>query len=156
MLTKDGVISHVNERLRKALDRPRSSLMQGHLATLLNETNQSLLETEIMAAMQSGAPWQGPLQLARGDDKSAWVQCTFIPVTSASNTLSEIAIVASDVTETRTGVSDSRFNNPLELIQDQVIVMRPGTFELMYVNSSAHQLLIGERMGGTWKCEDSL
>lgn len=151
MLTKDGVISHVNERLLKALDRPRSSLMQNHLATLLNETNQSLLETEIMAAMQSGAPWQGPLQLTRGDDKSAWVQCTFIPVTSASNTLSEIAIVASDVTETRTGVSESRFNNTLELIQDQVIVMRPGTFELMYVNSSAHQLLIGERMGGTWK-----
>ncbi|UWR13571.1 PhnD/SsuA/transferrin family substrate-binding protein [Sulfitobacter mediterraneus] len=151
MLTKDGVISHVNERFLSALDRPRGSLLQNHLAELLNETNQSLLETEIMASMQSGAPWQGALQLTRRDDKAAWVQCTFIPVTSASNTLSEIAIVASDVTETRTGVSESRFNNTLELIQDQVIVMRPGTFELMYVNTSAHQLLIGERMGGSWK-----
>jgi signal transduction histidine kinase/ABC-type phosphate/phosphonate transport system substrate-binding protein/protein-tyrosine-phosphatase len=151
MLTKDGMISHVNEKFLSALDRPRGSLLQNPLSEILNETNQGLMETEIMASMAAGAPWQGALQLKRSDDKPAWVQCTFIPVTGASNKLSEIAIVASDVTKTREGVSESRFNNTLELIQDQVIVMRPGTFEMMYVNKSANQLLITGRMGGDWR-----
>ena len=42
MLTKDGVISHVNERFLNALDRPRGSLLQNHLAELLNETKSKL------------------------------------------------------------------------------------------------------------------
>lgn len=69
--------------------------------------------------------------------------------------LTEIAIVASDVTQTRSGVSEKRFNNALELIQDQVIVLRPGSYEMMYVNTSAEQLLITERMGGDWRGKKS-
>ena len=101
-------------------------LIDSPLSEVLQQTNQKTLEGVIMASMQAGVPWQGPLQLVRRDGKTAWMQSTFIPVTGASNDLSEIAIVASDVTKTREGVSETRFNNTLELIQDQVIVMRPG------------------------------
>lgn len=150
MLTKRGKISHVNDHFVSALDRPRSSLVSSSLEDIVDETNQELIESQIMPAMKAGATWQGALQLRKKDGKVAWVQCTFIPVTSTSNDLSEIAIVASDVTQTRAGVSEERFNNTLELIQDQVVVLRPGNLDILYVNTAAGRRLIGDRMGGDW------
>lgn len=151
MLTKDGDISHANDRFLNVLDRSRSSIIDTPLKELLRATNQELLEEQIMEAMQAGAPWQGPLQLIKEDGKSAWVQSTFIPVTGTSNKLSEIAIVASDVTKTREGISESRMTDTLELIQDKVVVLRPGNLKIMHMNSSAEKALIGDRMGGEWK-----
>lgn len=150
MLTKDGEISHVNDHFVSALDRTRSSLVRSPLASILDETNQELMQSQIMRAMKAGATWQGALQLLKQDGKLAWVQCTFIPVTGTSNKLSEVAIVASDVTKTRAGVSEKRFNNTLELIQDQVVVLRPGTLDVLYVNAAAGKRLIANRMGGDW------
>ncbi len=151
MLTKDGMISHVNEHFVTALDRSRSSLVHNPLADILDETNQEMLQLQIMKAMNASVTWQGALQLVKNDGKAAWVQCTFIPVTGTSSELSEIAIVASDVTQTRAGVSEKRFNNTLELIQDQVVVLRPGKLEILYANSAAEERLIRDRMGGNWK-----
>ena len=150
MLTKDGRISHLNDQFANALNRSRNMLIDSPLSEVLQQTNQKTLEGVIMASMQAGVPWQGPLQLVRRDGKTAWMQSTFIPVTGASNDLSEIAIVASDVTKTRKGVSDTRFNDTLELIQDQVVVMRPGTLEIIYANTAAVQKLSEERVGGSW------
>ena len=151
MLTKDGKISHVNEHFVTALDRSRGSLMHRPLSEILNSTNQDTLEEQIMTAMEAGVPWQGALQLRKQDGNAAWVQSTFIPVTGASKKLSEIAIVASDVTKTREGVSETRFNNTLELIQDQVIVMRPGDLQINYANLAAEETLVKQRMGGEWR-----
>ena len=64
-----------------------------------------------------------------------------------SNELSEIAIVASDVTKTRAGASEKRFNNTLELIQDQVLVLDPKQLEIMYANAASES---------TWTLEDGL
>lgn len=150
MLTKNGVISHVNEHFVLALDRSRSSLVNNPLYEVLNETNREMLTSQIMEAMNAGVTWQGALQLVKSDGKAAWVQCTFIPVTGSSDKLSEIAIVASDVTQTRAGATEKRFNNTLELIQDQVIVLRPGRLEILYANSAAEKRLVGDRMGGEW------
>lgn len=151
MLTKDGAISHVNERLLTMLGRSRHALIQHQLSDVLSDTNQENVIKEIMDAMNIGVTWQGALQLEKEDGKVAWVQCTFIPVTGSSDKLSEIAIVASDVTQTRSGVSEKRFNNTLELIQDQVVVLRPSNLEIMYANAAAVQRLITERVGGDWK-----
>ena len=151
MLTKDGIISHMNEQFVTALKRSRNSLMNTPLAEIMKETNQQMLEGEIMAAMNAGVPWQGALQLTKQDGKSAWVQSTFIPVTGTSRKLSEIAIVASDVTSTRKGVSENRFNDTLELIQDQIVVMRPVSLEITYANTAAVQTLFEDRIGGSWK-----
>ena len=151
MLTKDGVISHVNDRFLSVLGRTRKSLIDQPISDILRATNDDLLRTQIMAAMHAGAPWQGAVQLAREDGKTAWVQSTFIPVTGVSNKLSEIAIVASDVTKTREGVSETRFNDTLELIEDKVVVLRPGTLEVLHMNTAAAATLVGERMGGEWK-----
>ncbi|MFC6639646.1 PhnD/SsuA/transferrin family substrate-binding protein [Sulfitobacter sp. JBTF-M27] len=151
MLTKDGIISHMNEQFVTALKRSRNSLMNTPLAEIMKETNRQMLEGEIMAAMNAGVPWQGALQLTKQDGKSAWVQSTFIPVTGTSRKLSEIAIVASDVTSTRKGVSETRFNDTLELIQDQIVVMRPVSLEITYANTAAVQTLFEDRVGGTWK-----
>ncbi|NNK16423.1 MAG: PhnD/SsuA/transferrin family substrate-binding protein, partial [Sulfitobacter sp.] len=151
MLTKDGVISHMNEHFVTALERSRNSLMNRPLLEIMKETNQQLLEDQIMAAMHAGVPWQGALQLVKENGKAAWVQSTFIPVTGTSRKLSEIAMVASDVTKTREGVSETRFNNTLELIQDQVVVMRPGCLEISYANAAADDSLFKGRVGGSWK-----
>ena len=151
MLTKDGVVSHVNEHFLKVLGRTRSSVMHNKLSEIMRDVGDETLQKAIMSAMEAGVPWQGALQLVKEDGKSAWVQSTFIPVTGTSNKLSEIAIVASDVTKTREGVSETRFNNTLELIQDQVIVIRPGKMDIMYANSAAVKMLVTERMGGEWK-----
>ena len=159
MLTKDGIISHMNEHFVAALNRSRNSLMNKPLIEIMKETNQQMLEDQIMAAMHAGVPWQGALQLVKEDGKAAWVQSTFIPVTGASRKLSEIAMVASDVTKTREGVSETRFNNTLELIQDQVVVMCPGSLDITYANAAADQSLFKGRVGGSWmgrKAEDFL
>lgn len=151
MLSATGVISHVNERFTHILGRSRKALVETQVAELLTEKDRALLQTEIVKAMEVGAPWQGALQLKKEDGGFAWVQCTFIPVTRTTNELSEIALVASDVTQTRKGVSEERFQNTLELLQDQVVVIRPGTLEILYCNAAAEQRLIKERTGGDWK-----
>lgn len=151
MLTKDGVISHVNDHFVAVLDRSRGSLVQNPFADILDESNQDVLKSQVMRAMQAGATWEGALQLLKSNGKAAWLQCTVIPVAGASKALGEIAIVASDVTQTRAGVSEKRFNNTLELIQDQVVVLRPGTMDVLFVNAAAENRLIKGRMGGGWK-----
>lgn len=151
MLTQDGNISHVNQRMLDTLGRDRTGLVKRPLTEILRDTEHEQLEQEIMKSMNSCVPWQGALQLTKGDGSAAWVQCTFIPVTSASDKLSEIAIVASDVTETRSGVSEERFNNALELSEDQVVVLRPETLDILYANVAASNTLFWNRFGKDWK-----
>ncbi|NRB02700.1 MAG: PhnD/SsuA/transferrin family substrate-binding protein [Rhodobacteraceae bacterium] len=147
MLTKNGQISHVNDHFRKVVGNSKAELVGSQFDDFLGGTDQETLAGEIKMAMEAGKTWQGPLQLAGGEERKAWVQCTFVPVTSMSNELSEIAIVASDVTKTRAGASEKRFNNTLELIQDQVLVLDPKQLEIMYANAASES---------TWTLEDGL
>ena len=147
MLTKNGRISHVNDRFVAAVERSKGELLGSPLIDILGSSDQDMLAGEIQLAMESGVTWQGPLQLTKKDDQKAWVQCTFVPVTSMSNELSEIAIVASDVTKTRAGVSEKRFNNTLELIQDQVLVLSPNALKVMHANAAA-EAMFADRVSG--------
>jgi len=151
MLTQDGRISHVNDRFCKMSDRSRQDVLDLPLASLLNDRDRDVLLEEIMTSMAGGAPWNGPLKILKQDGTPAWVQCSCIPVTGADDTLSEVALVATDVTQTRKGISDERFKDSLELIDDQVVVLRPSTLEMLYCNKAAEQRLVYDRMGGDWK-----
>lgn len=151
MLTREGIISHVNDRFLDIVSGKRSALVNTPLADLLGDQERDTVLKDITTALKQGAPWRGSLCLNIHKDKATWVQCTFIPVNSASETLSEVALVATDVTTIRTGVSEKRFQNTLELMQDQVIVMRPGTFDVLYCNTAAINNLSLNRMGGVWQ-----
>jgi len=151
MLTRDGRISHVNSRFCSVADRRRQDVLNKPLAILLNEGDADGQLEEIVNSMQMGAPWNGTLQIKREDGGIAWIQCSCIPVTGVNDKLSEIAVVATDMTQTRKGISDERFNDSLELIDDQVVVMRPETLEMLYCNKAAAQRLVKDRMGGDWK-----
>ena len=151
MLSHEGVISHANTQFQDAIGRPRTNLINKPLVTLLDERNQVTFNTEIFPAMETGTPWRGTLLLQKENGKSLWLQCSFVPVMENSKELSEIAIVASDMTATREGVSEARFNNTLELLQDHVVVFSPETYTLMYVNSSVTRHLLDERLGASWK-----
>lgn len=151
MLRPNGRISHANDNFCSATGRDRVDLTGTYLKDILPEQEQGLLEDDIMKAMQVGAPWDGPLKILKDDGSIAWAQCTVIPVASADNKLSEIAVVATDMTKTRKGISDESFQDSLELIEDQVVVLRPGTLDLMYCNRAANQKLIEDRIGGTWQ-----
>ena len=150
MLTRDGIISHVNDRFLRSSERTRQDLIKRPLSSLLGDTDQAVLTDEIMSSMELGIPWAGALKINK-EDGATWVQCTFIPVTSSSEQLSEVAVVATDVTKTTQGVSEKRFHNTLELIQDQVYVMRPGSFELLHCNDAAAQRLAKRSVGSAWQ-----
>jgi len=150
MLTRDGNISHVNERFLKASERSRQGLINQPLDILLDEGDHTVLSEEIMTSMELGVSWSGALKLNKEDGSSAWVQCTFIPVTSSSEQLSEVAMVATDVTKTTQGVSEKRFHNTLELIQDQIFVMRPDNFEFLHCNQAAERQLAKRSIGSDW------
>lgn len=151
MLRPDGRITHVNDSFCETSARERDSLLGQPLALFLGEQEQELLEADIMAAMDMGSPWDGPLKIMREDGTAAWAQCTVIPVSGAENELSEIALVATDMTQTRKGISDESFHDSLELVDDQVVVLRPGSLDLLYCNRTATQRLIADRVGGGWK-----
>lgn len=151
MLKLDGRISHVNDSFCETTARDRSSLLGTPLSDLLGEREQEILNDDIMKAMEVGAPWDGPLKIMREDGTVAWAQCTVIPVSGAGDELSEIAVVATDMTQTRKGISDESFHDSLELIDDQVVVLRPGTLDLLYCNKTARKRLIEDRVGGSWK-----
>lgn len=150
MLTQDGRISHVNERFCKMADRTRKEMLEQPLTRFLNAHDTELMQ-EIMTSMQVGAPWNGPLKILKEDGSTAWVQCSCIPVTGADAELSEVAVVATDMTKTQKGISDERFKDSLELIDDQVVVLRPSTLQMLYCNKAAEQRLVRNRMGGDWK-----
>jgi PAS domain S-box-containing protein len=150
MLTLDGKISHVNERFIQASDRVRKDLLGKPLSTFLVERDKEILAKEIMSSMKVDAPWSGPLQIKKEDGTSAWIQCSFIPVTGAEGKLAELAVVATDMTATHDNISEEQFNDTLELIQDQVVVLRPGTLEILHCNRAAEMLFIGKRTKGAW------
>ena len=151
MLTRDGQISYVNDRFCQMAGRSRRDILNKPLATLLPDLEAKAKIEEIVKSMQVGAAWDGPLQIHKEDGTSAWVECSCIPVTGANDQLSEIAVVATDMTQTRKGISDERFNDSLELIDDQVVVLRPDTLEMLYCNKAAARRLVRDRMGGDWK-----
>ncbi len=151
MLTREGRISYVNDRFCQMADRRHRDILNKPLATLLDELDADSRIQEIVASMQVGKAWNGPLQIRKEDGSSAWIECSCIPVTGAHDQLSEIAVVATDMTETRKDISDERFNDSLELIDDQVVVLRPDSLEMLYCNKAAAQRLVRDRMGGDWK-----
>lgn len=151
MLTGEGRISYVNDRFCQMADRRHRDILNKPLATLLDELDADSRIQEIVASMQVGKAWNGPLQIRKEDGTSAWIECSCIPVTGAHDQLSEIAVVATDMTETRKDISDERFNDSLELIDDQVVVLRPDSLEMLYCNKAAAQRLVRDRMGGDWK-----
>jgi len=151
MLRPNGKISHANESFCQTTGRSRSDLLGTPLAEILPEREQGILQSDIMKAMEVGAPWDGPLKILRQDGSAAWAQCTVIPVSGSGDELSEIAVVATDMTQTRKGISEDSFNSTLELIEDQVVVLRPGTLDLLYCNRTANQKLIEDRIGGSWQ-----
>lgn len=151
MLRPNGRISHANENFCETTGRLRDDLLGTPLKEILPSQEQEILEAEIMKAMEVGAPWDGPLKILKQDGSVAWAQCTVIPVSGTGDDLSEIAVVATDMTQTRKGISEESFNNSLELIEDQVVVFRPGSMELLYCNQTANEKLIENRVGGTWQ-----
>jgi PAS domain S-box-containing protein len=153
MLNKEGEISYVNRQFCETTDYGRNDLLSRSFANLLHGSQKKLLENEISAHIKSGSPWNGSLQLLRSDDTVAWAQCTIIPVTKTGNELSEIAVVASDVTQTCAGVSTESFHDSLELISDQVIVLLPKNLEILYCNKAAEQQFLTSCRDGNWKGE---
>ena len=151
MLTRDGRISYANDRFCQLADRRRRDILNQPLATLLPASEADARMEDIVNSMQIGKAWDGPLQIRKEDGSSAWVECSCIPVTGANDQLSEIAVVATDMTQTRKGISDERFNDSLELIDDQVVVLRPDTLEMLYCNKAAARRLVRDRIGGDWK-----
>ncbi len=151
MLKPDGRISHVNDSFCETSARARADLLNRPLSELLPKREQEILQDDIMKAMEVGAPWDGPLKILREDGTVAWAQTTVIPVSGAGDELSEIAVVATDMTQTRKGISDESFHDSLELIEDQVVVLRPGSLDLLYMNKAAEARLLKARMGGVWK-----
>ena len=151
MLKPNGRISHANENFCVTTGRNQAALLGKPLADILPDREQELLRNDIMKAMEVGAPWDGPLKILREDGSIAWAQCTVIPVSASGEKLSEIAVVATDMTQTRKGISDESFHDSLELIEDQVVVLRPGTLDLLYCNRAATEKLIENRVGGTWQ-----
>lgn len=150
MLTRDGIISHVNQHFLKVSDHKRQSIIDKHITTVLTPEDQAILAGEVMASMGKGVPWSGAMELVKSDGTAAWVQCTFIPVTGLSDQLSEVAMVATDVTKTREGISEERFQDTLELIQDQVVVMSPGSLRLLYCNAAAEALFMKGSVPQEW------
>ncbi|MFY0597948.1 MAG: PhnD/SsuA/transferrin family substrate-binding protein [Cognatishimia sp.] len=150
MLRPNGRISHVNENFCETTGRERDGLMGTFLKDILPAHEQEILEEEIMKSVDVGAPWDGPLKILKEDGSVAWAQCTVIPVSGSGEELSEIAVVATDMTQTRKGISEESFNNSLELIEDQVVVFRPGSMEMLYCNRTANEKLIENRIGGSW------
>ncbi|MEE2945357.1 MAG: PhnD/SsuA/transferrin family substrate-binding protein [Pseudomonadota bacterium] len=151
MLRPSGRISHVNDNFCETTGRDKVDLTGAFLKDILPDQERKLLEEDIMQSMSVGAPWDGPLKILKEDGTIAWAQCTVIPVSGAGDKLSEIAVVATDMTQTRKGISDDSFHDSLELIEDQVVVLRPGSLELMYCNRTANEKLIENRIGGTWQ-----
>jgi len=153
MLNKDGAISYANRQFCETTDYGRDDLVHRSFTDLLHMSQKKLLETEIFERINSGNPWNGSLQLLRSDETVAWTQCTIIPVTKTGNELSEIAVVASDVTQTCAGISTNSFHDSLELISDQVIVLLPRNMEVLYCNKAAEQQFLTSCKDGNWKGE---
>ena len=151
MLTRDGKISHVNERFCELANQDRHSLLGKELSTFLSERDQSVLMGDIQQSMDLKTPWNGHLRLQQLGGSYAWAQCTVIPVTGAEDELSEVALVATDMTSTQQDVVEETFNDTLELIEDPVIVLHPKSLNMAYCNKAARKLLLEDRMGGDWK-----
>lgn len=151
MLTRDGMISHANERFCELADQSRSSLLGQELSAFLSERDQAVLADEIQEAMALKTPWNGHLRIHKSNNSYSWAQCTVIPVTGVEDQLSEIALVATDMTSTQQDVVEHTFNDTLELIEDPVIVLEPKTLSLTYCNRAADEILIKNRVGGDWK-----
>lgn len=151
MLDREGNISHVNGHLLSTVEGKRNDLLGSDFRALLGERDHERFGGEIMQALQAGASWGGDIQLRRTDGAPAWVNCTFIPIQSHKGRLTEVALVASDVSEIREKVTRKSLADTLELIRDQVVVLRPGTLDILYANSAAEEVLINARVGGDWE-----
>lgn len=151
MLARDGAITHVNRHLINLIGHNRQTLGKMHLQQLLSDEARTQFDTEILAALEDGKPWTGALRLLGAGGDSLWLQCSFMPVPSPVARFNEIAVIATDVTKTRKGASEERFQNTLELIADQIVVLRPGTLEMLHCNKAAAEKLVRRRIGGEWK-----
>ena len=152
MLDTRGRITHVNPSFCDTTDRARAELMGTQLMDILPEHEQMILQNDVMSSMRSGQPWDGPMKLFRSDGSMAWAQCTIIPVSGSEEELSEIAVVATDMTQTRKGITETTFNDSLELIEDQVVVFAPSSFDIIYCNQAAEEMFVGRRANiDTWK-----
>lgn len=151
MLTRDGRISHVNERFCELAGQNRTAIIGKELSALLSEKDKSVLAGDVKESMDLNTPWNGHLRIQKSDGRYSWAQCTVIPVIGLEDQLSEVALVATDMTSTQQDVVEGTFNDTLELIEDAVVVFNPSTFKITYCNRAADEMLVKNRMGGKWK-----
>lgn len=151
MLNRDGKISHVNGRFCDLAGQPRQALMGRELSTLLSTHDQALLTDEIQQSMDLKTPWNGHLRIKKTDGSYSWAQCMVIPVTGVEDKLSEIALVATDMTSTQIDLVEATFTDTLELIEDPIIVLNPLSLSILHCNKAAEKTLIEERVGGNWR-----
>lgn len=151
MLTREGRISYVNDRFCDIVDQVRGTLVGQELAQFLSERDRDLFFSEIENSMELKNPWSGHLRIKKSDGSFSWVQCTMIPVMGVEDKLSEMALVATDMTTAQMTAVEETFNETLELIEDPVIVLEPKSLEIMYCNRAADETLIQNRVGGTWQ-----
>lgn len=152
MMDTRGRITHANSNFCDTTERLAEDLIGTQLMDILPEHEQMILQNDVMSSMRAGQPWDGPMKVYKDDGSIAWAQCTIIPVSGAEEELSEIAVVATDMTQTRKGISEATFNDSLELIEDQVIVFRPENYDLLYCNKAADEMFVGRRANiDTWR-----
>lgn len=151
MLSRDGKISHVNERFCELAGQHRTAIIGKDLSELLSEKDKSILAGDVKESMDHKTPWNGHLRIKKRDGRYSWAQCTVIPVIGFEDQLSEVALVATDMTSTQQDVVEDTFNDTLELIEDPVVVFNPSTFKITYCNRAADRMLVKNRMGGEWK-----
>lgn len=151
MLTRDGKISHVNGRFCDLAGQSRKALLGTELSTLLSNRDQRTLVGEIQQSMELKTPWNGHLRIRKVDGSYSWAQCMVIPVTGVEDRLSEIALVATDMTSTQKDVVETTFSDTLELIEDPVVVLNPSSLTVLYCNRAANHTLIQARIGGDWR-----
>jgi PAS domain S-box-containing protein len=151
MLNSDGVISHVNEQFCATVSALKADLMNKDLRGIVADNQREDLSKFIAETAATGNPWTGPLRLKRSDGTIAFAECTIIPVQNVGGELSELALVASDVTKTYRGVSSESFHDSLELISDRVVVLKPNTLEILHLNQSALDYYQEESGKDKWK-----
>jgi ABC-type phosphate/phosphonate transport system substrate-binding protein len=151
MLNKGGFIEYTNKHFCQTVNRTQSELLSSNFVALFSENQKHLFESEIGELLKIGLPWNGPLDLSKADGEFAQIDCTLIPLADADHNLSEIAVVASDVTTMLDGVVTKKFHQSLELITDEVVVLAPENLEVLFCNKAAVEQFPSEELKDGWE-----
>ncbi len=131
-----GKVTRVNKEFEVTTGYHSTEIIGEDAGVFVRRGLQDALSPEDWKWLEAGKPWMGFTSYIAKNGRKFEVRCSIVPRLEKSGQIAELEIIAVDVAEQRKDLANAKFSSALNLIDDEIYVFEPSTFNILFVNTA--------------------